>query len=128
LGTVGFQPERGIVLAVTAVVSIALPFLWYRLAVAATDDWAAVVRAVVNLGRKPLAEALGLQLPSTIREERAMWAMVYKLAVEPYPSVLASGNDANAGRRIVPGNLGGIDRYRRRCDGVRSADRRMRPG
>jgi hypothetical protein len=47
--------------------------LWYRFAVIATDDWKYCVQALVNLGRKPLAEAMGLTLPPTLEEERQMW-------------------------------------------------------
>jgi len=58
--------------------------LWYRAALAATDEWAAAVRALVNVGRKPLAESLGLGLPSSLEGERAMWALVTKLSRLPY--------------------------------------------
>ncbi|MFD7379789.1 hypothetical protein [Streptomyces mirabilis] len=64
LGSAG--AERPL-LAVTAIALCALIPLWYRSAVYATDEWAAAVRAMVNLGRKPLAEALGLVLPKCRR-------------------------------------------------------------
>src|SRR5437879_6545061 len=54
--------------------------LWCRVALAATDEWAAAVRALVNVGRKPLAESLGLALPSSLEGERAMWALVTELS------------------------------------------------
>jgi hypothetical protein len=53
-----------------------LSYLWYEVAVASTGYWASVIRAMVNLGRRPLAEALGLELPPTIEAEREMWAAV----------------------------------------------------
>lgn len=56
-----------------------LTVIWYRLAVVATDEWAGAVRAMVNLGRQPLATALGLTLPHRIEEERAMWLLVGEL-------------------------------------------------
>lgn len=72
----------------TLLVSIAvlgcLVPLWYRAALAATDEWAAAVRALVNVGRKPLAESLCLALPSSLEAERAMWALVTKLSRLPY--------------------------------------------
>jgi hypothetical protein len=112
LSTLVFRPERPVSLGIIAAVLIALTFVWYRLAVAATDEWAAVVRALVNLGRKPLAEALGLELPPTIADERAMWAAVYKLAGEPYPTTVIESTATVTERQIVPGNLGSIDVYR----------------
>ncbi|MFF0780696.1 hypothetical protein [Streptomyces sp. NPDC003720] len=59
--------------------SAAVP-LWYRAAVIATDEWAAAVRALINLGRQPLARAMGLTLPQDIQEEREMWRMVSRLS------------------------------------------------
>ncbi|MFI5610173.1 hypothetical protein [Amycolatopsis sp. NPDC051903] len=52
---------------------LVLAAVWYRVAVVATDEWAGAVRAMVNLGRAPLAAAMGLTLPATIGEERVMW-------------------------------------------------------
>jgi hypothetical protein len=60
-------------LLVTAVTLIAVSFLWYRLAVVTTDDWALAVRALVDVGRKPLAISLGLNIPKELTEEREMW-------------------------------------------------------
>lgn len=58
--------------------------LWYRAAVAATDEWAAAVRALVNAGRKPLAESLGLVLPKELAEERRMWTLVSRFSRIPF--------------------------------------------
>ncbi|MEE4495158.1 hypothetical protein [Streptomyces sp. BE230] len=80
-----FAPNAHVVaLLVSAVVLGCLMPLWYRAAIAATDEWAAAVRALVNVGRKPLAESLGLALPSSLEGERAMWALVTKLSRLPY--------------------------------------------
>lgn len=54
---------------------LGLSAAWYRAAVVTTDDWAAAVRAMVNVGRVPLAEALGLRLPDGLADERAMWTI-----------------------------------------------------
>jgi hypothetical protein len=78
-------------LAATAIV--ALPLLaavWYRVAVAATDDWAGAVRAMVNLGRQPLATSMGLSLPETNNGERAMWTLTAELARGPYTPAMAA--------------------------------------
>jgi hypothetical protein len=56
-----------------------LAILWYRIAVVATDDWAGAVRALVNLGRQPLASSLGLELPLTLARERTMWSATVSL-------------------------------------------------
>lgn len=85
-------------LLVSAVVLGCLIPLWYRAALAATDEWAAAVRALVNVGRKPLAESLGLALPSNLEGERAMWALVTKLSRVPYHE-RAAALDAY---RVVP--------------------------
>jgi hypothetical protein len=53
--------------------------LWYRAAVITTDDWAAAVRAMVNVGRVPLAQALGLRLPDGLADERTMWTLSSQL-------------------------------------------------
>ncbi|MER5402628.1 hypothetical protein [Streptomyces sp. NPDC002599] len=75
--------ERPLLVA-TAIVLCALIPLWYRSAVYATDEWAAAVRAMVNLGRKPLADALGLVLPQQLAEERTMWQLVTRMSRRPY--------------------------------------------
>ena len=77
------EAERPL-LIVTAVMLCALMPLWYRSAVYATDEWAAAVRAMVNLGRKPLADALGLVLPQQLAEERVMWHLVTRMSRRPY--------------------------------------------
>lgn len=66
-----------------------LATLWYRVAVAATDDWAGAVRAMVNLGRLPLAASMGLVLPGTISSERRMWTLTIGFAADPYNQATA---------------------------------------
>lgn len=61
-------------------VSIALSYVWYRAAVSSTSYWDSTVRALVNLGRAPLAASLGLRLPETIEAERKMWALVVRFS------------------------------------------------
>lgn len=65
-------------------VLIALIAVWYRTAVVATDDWTGSVKALVDLGRKPLAEALGLELPGSLAAERSMWTLAGGLTSSPY--------------------------------------------
>ncbi len=71
-------------LAVVGVVALCLVPLWYELAVRSTDNWYQTMQALVNLGRKPLAESLNLTLPSTVEAEREMWRSVGWLVRERY--------------------------------------------
>lgn len=59
--------------SVTIALAISGTGLAYRSAVTATDSWAASMRALVDVGRLPLAKALGLTVPTTLAEERTMW-------------------------------------------------------
>jgi len=72
------------VLLITAAALVVLTPIWYRLAWINTDDWAFTVRALVNLGRKPLAEGLGLVLPRELDREREMWLRYCQMVKEPY--------------------------------------------
>lgn len=71
--------------------------LWYRLAVEATDEWAAAFRGLIDIGRKPLADALGLALPATLEQERRMWELQSRLSRRPY-----SASDAELDRFRAP--------------------------
>jgi hypothetical protein len=63
---------------------IAIAVVCYRLAVLATDEWAAAVRALIDHGRKGVADAFGLTIPSDLNEERLMWRAVNTLVRRPY--------------------------------------------
>jgi hypothetical protein len=84
LASLGAPHPHNVTLAVTAVVLIVLTPLWYRLAWTTTDDWARAVRALVDLGRKPLAESLGLSLPRELDREREMWSRYSQMVLYPY--------------------------------------------
>ncbi|GAA5193737.1 hypothetical protein GCM10023322_56350 [Rugosimonospora acidiphila] len=79
-GVLPRSPAR--ILAVPLLVVLA--HVWYRIAVVATDDWAAAVRAMVNVGRGPLSEAMGLRLPDGIADEREMWTLASRLVRLPF--------------------------------------------
>ncbi|GAA2692316.1 hypothetical protein [Streptomyces lunalinharesii] len=83
LALVTDRPDTPLAVSTIAVLAALVP-VWYRSAVTATDEWAAAVRALVNTGRKPLADSLGLDLPRTLAAERDMWAMVSRLSRIPY--------------------------------------------
>jgi hypothetical protein len=87
-------------LIIIGALALALTPMWYQLAVAATDSWYASVQAVVNLGRKPLAEALGLQLPDDLQQERQMWL----------------GVDFFVGRPFDPASVAYLNKYRAKQD------------
>src|SRR5262249_46583191 len=55
-------------------VTMATVPLSYRLAVKNVKDWGQAVKALVNLGRIPLAHRMGLIMPHELDEERNMWA------------------------------------------------------
>ncbi|MFG2334295.1 hypothetical protein ACGFMM_32490 [Streptomyces sp. NPDC048604] len=77
------HPDVPLLLTAIAVPGLLIP-VWYRAAVSATDEWSAAVRALVNTGRKPLAESLGLVLPGELARERDMWALVSKMSRLPH--------------------------------------------
>jgi hypothetical protein len=77
------------VLGPVAIALVLAAGVCYRVAVVATDDWAAAVRALVNLGRRPLASALGLDLPDDLLRERAMWSAVARVSARSYDSLSA---------------------------------------
>lgn len=79
---VGGGPDRGMLLV--GAFAFALAPIWYRSAVGSTSYWASTVRALVYLGRAPLAEAMGLTLPDSIDAERKMWALADRFAYFGY--------------------------------------------
>jgi hypothetical protein len=83
------NPARPWLVAGTIVGLPVLACLWYRVAIVATDDWAGAVRAMVNLGRLPLASSMGLVLPHAIGDERAMWTLAVEFVRYPYASTAA---------------------------------------
>lgn len=66
--------QQDLTLLVFASFAALLLPLNYNLAVRNVKDWAGAVRALVNLGRRPLAEAVGLRMPTKLEDEREMWA------------------------------------------------------
>ncbi|MEU3464022.1 hypothetical protein ABZ721_29225 [Streptomyces sp. NPDC006733] len=84
LSALGSAHADASLLLITALALGCLIPLWYRSCVVAVDEWAAAVRALANVGRKPLAESLGLALPADLEAERRMWALVTQLARLPF--------------------------------------------
>lgn len=82
------QDDRLLVFAAAGVVAA---FFAYRLAIVGTDEWAATVRAQVDLGREGLAKALGLRLPESLEDERRMWSYLNLFVRAPYERSRAAG-------------------------------------
>jgi hypothetical protein len=80
LAAIAVNPGGAVRPAVAIAAAVVLSAAWYWMAVRATDEWAAAVRGLVDLGRKPLADALGLDLPGTLEQEREMWTLVSRRA------------------------------------------------
>jgi hypothetical protein len=76
--------DRAAMLVVAAILGTVVGVLSYLLAVVATDEWAATVRAQVDLGRIPVAAAFGLRIPDDLEEERRMWSYVNLFVSVPY--------------------------------------------
>ncbi len=65
---------------VLSVPAFSLAILCHWLAIRATDAWSYPIHALVNLGRVKLADSLGLKLPETLEQEKAMWDLVARYA------------------------------------------------
>lgn len=66
--------QQDLSLLVFGAIALLLLPLNYNLAVRNVKDWAGAVRALVNLGRRPLADAVGMTMPTKLEDERHMWA------------------------------------------------------
>jgi hypothetical protein len=73
------QGEANTLLLVAAGIAVGVAFGCYLLATSAARAWGYVVQAIINHGRLPLANSLGLRLPATLTSERQMWAAVTRL-------------------------------------------------
>lgn len=73
---------------------VALLALFYRLALSGCLTWGITVKGIVEAGRVPLAELLGLRLPATLKEEREMWEIVSRFTRESQPDANWEGRDA----------------------------------
>lgn len=60
------------VLWVVALSVLLVTFSYHR-AIQQIGDWAGSIKAMVALGRRPLASQLGLRIPRTLEREREMW-------------------------------------------------------
>ena len=58
---------------IVAGLSVVAVWFLHRALLTAIDEWSAAIRAMVNTGRKPLREKLGLPEPKTAKEEIDLW-------------------------------------------------------
>jgi hypothetical protein len=88
------SPTRSWALLILGLVSVVLPWAWYRVAIWGCGYWLATVQAMVNVGRLPLAESLGLVLPETFDRERELWTTATDFVNSPFaPGAAAPLNE-----------------------------------
>jgi hypothetical protein len=80
-------------LAIVGLIALLATLAWHRLAIRSVDYWASTVQALTNLGRKELASSMGLQLPSTLDDEREMWAALSQIVYYGYRTDVAKQLD-----------------------------------
>ena len=83
--------DGGLLVSIGLCVAI-LP-LSYMAAIRSCAGWAQAVRAIVNIGRGPLAASFGLDLPQKIGEEREMWQALGWFVADSYDPDTASDLD-----------------------------------
>ncbi|MET0743310.1 MAG: hypothetical protein ABWY78_08080 [Microvirga sp.] len=83
-------------LVVSGLASLVVVKLSHGMAIRAIDEWSYTVQALVNLGRAPLATALGLHLPDTLSDEKVMWGLVTRFV---YHADAAAGTALDRFRR-----------------------------
>jgi hypothetical protein len=77
-------------LAASLLLGLVIAPALYLGAVRSCAGWGQAVRAVVNLGRRPLADALGVCIPRTIAQEREMWQVLGWFVAERYEPASAA--------------------------------------
>ncbi|MEU0215678.1 hypothetical protein ABZ281_11350 [Streptomyces sp. NPDC006265] len=84
IGAIFAGCPEGWILGIVSAALVVLSRFWYVIAYTAAGEWAATQQALANLGRKPLADALGLKLPDNLDDERTMWRRVTYFVQNPY--------------------------------------------
>jgi hypothetical protein len=69
---------------VAIIAGIVIAIGCYRLALLATDEWSATVRALVDHGRAGVAAAFGMHIPADFDSEREMWRAICTLVRRSY--------------------------------------------
>lgn len=94
-------------LVFVSIISLALSPVCHWLAIRTTGEWAVAVQALVNVSRLPLAEALGVEVPSSLAEEKTMWGLVTKYTYFAQPGDGAALDRYKKAAPTGPGCAGG---------------------
>jgi hypothetical protein len=97
-----FAPATRVRAAVIIVVALAAIPASYNLAVRNAVDWSLTVKAMVNVGRANLADALSLEMPATLDKEREMWSAHFWTVEVNQDAYLASYNSFRRPRGYRP--------------------------
>lgn len=99
---VGVATGDPVLLVIAGAAAASLP-VSYALAVNNVLDWGLAVKAVVNLGRRDLADKLGLDVPREVHWERQMWAAHFHAIERRDPTA----DEEYDKYRVVPGASAG---------------------
>jgi hypothetical protein len=97
-----FAPATRVRAGVIIIVALAAIPASYNLAVRNVVDWSLSVKAMVNIGRVNLAEALSLDMPRTLEKEREMWSAHFWTVEVNQDAYLASYNSFRRPRGYRP--------------------------
>jgi len=97
-----FAPPTRIRAAIIIFVAVAAIPASYNLAVRNVVDWSLSVKAMVNIGRVHLADALSLEMPATLDEEREMWSAHFWTIEVNQDAYIASYNSFRRRRGYRP--------------------------
>jgi len=97
-----FVPQTRVRASFIIVIALFVIPASYHLAVRNVLDWTQSVKAMVNIGRLNLAEALSLEMPATLEREREMWSAHYWAVELNQDADLPSYNSFRGKRRSCP--------------------------
>ena len=102
IACLAFVPQTRVRASVIIVIALFVIPTSYRLALRNVIDWTQSVKAMVNIGRLNLAEALSLEMPATLEKEREMWSAHYWTVELNQDDYLPSYNSFRRGRGSHP--------------------------
>ena len=102
IACLAFVPQTRVRASVIIVIALFVIPTSYRLALRNVIDWTQSVKAMVNIGRLNLAEALSLEMPATLEKEREMWSAHYWTVELNQDDYLPSYNSFRRGRGSRP--------------------------
>jgi hypothetical protein len=118
---VAFEGRVDLGLMLVSVVAFGVMLLCHWMLVRVTRDWSLAVQALVNVGRKKLAETMGFRLSGSLDAERRMWGRLTQFVF--YGSV-ADGALTDAFRKSAASNhaAGDAARAAGSCTAAEAAD------